>query len=185
MSLDELRTRVEEAERILRVACQIASHDLRDPSSAERAKDRIASLCNDVNELLPGLARSAASAEEADAMVEEQLRAEQPMETTVQGADEEEGEDGGEETEWDVDYDKLRAAIHDVELMSKFPEGERDKFRAMALQLLDAHDRHQLYSRVSDGFQRLEETTRAGAEEARKQLAIALTMESLKKKRLD
>jgi len=50
----------------------------------------------------------------------------------------------------------------------------------MAEQLIEAHDRAELYARVTAGFEQLEQTTRDGAEEVRKQLAVALTFEDLK-----
>ena len=87
--------------------------------------------------------------------------------------------DEDDDDEWDVDYAKLRAAIDDPVLMEKIPEPERARFKEMAEQLLEAHERQELYARVTAGFEELERTTRAGAEEVGRQLAVALTFEEL------
>ncbi len=183
MSILELRSRVEEAERILRLARQLAQNELRDPASCERAKDRIAALCADVNALFPGL---------GDVTAETPRAAEEPQrdeagEQEQDAEEEEEGEEeGGEddEDEWDVDYEKLRASLGNPVLMSQFPDGGA-QFKELAEKLLEAHDRHALYARISDGFAELEAVTRQGAEQVRQQLAVALTLEELKNKRLD
>ncbi len=169
LSIPELRSRVEEAERILRLARQLAQNELRDPASCERAKDRIAALCQDVNALFPGLGE--VTAEVA------QLEVEPPQDEPGEGEDEE---------EWDVDYEneKLRASLANPALMSQFPDGGV-QFRELAEKLLEAHDRHALYARISDGFAELEAVTRQGAEQVRQQLAVALTLQELKSKRLD
>jgi len=173
MSILELRSRVEEAERILRLARQLAQSDLRDPASCERAKDRIAALCQDVNALFPGLGDVTAEVAPAEA----------EPEPAAEAAGEGEDEDDDEE-EWDVDYEKLRASLGNPALMSQFPDGGA-QFRELAEKLLEAHDRHALYARISDGFAELEAVTRQGAEQVRQQLAVALTLEELKNKRLD
>ena len=195
MSIEELRARVEEAEKILRVARQLAQDELRDPASSERAKDRIASLCSDVNALFPGLGEPRGEAlapvpDAAEAENEETEEAEGQDEVEPGGEeDAEEEEDEGEEAdedpeqEWDVDYEKLRAALQNPDLMGRFPEGQRAEFRAMAEQLLDAHDRQELFARVTEGFAALEETTRAGAEKVRAQLELVLTLEELRSKK--
>jgi hypothetical protein len=171
LTLDELRQRVEEAEKLLRVARQLASDELRDPEQSTRAKDRIASLCKEVNALFPPApelvpvpdATLAANDDEPDTEVDED-------------------DDDDDDDDWDVDYVKLRAAIHDPALMGRIPEAERDRFKQMAEQLLEAHERQELYARVTAGFEELERTTRAGAEEVGRQLAVALTFEELGKK---
>jgi len=193
MSIEELRARVEEAEKILRVARQLAQDELRDPESSERAKDRIASLCSDVNALFPGLGEPAIETPDAAAetveLEHEDVDADGDVDGDVDGdEDEDEDEDGGDEDDadaWDVDYDKLRAALGNPELMGRFPEPQRAEFRAMAEKLLDAHDREELFARVTEGFAQLEETTRAGAEKVRAQLAFALTLEELRSKKRD
>jgi hypothetical protein len=187
MSIEELRARVEEAEKILRVARQLAQDELRDPESSERAKDRIASLCSDVNALFPGLGEPAIETPDAAAETVELEHEDVDADGDVDG-DEDEDEDGGDEDDadaWDVDYDKLRAALGNPELMGRFPEPQRAEFRAMAEKLLDAHDREELFARVTEGFAQLEETTRAGAEKVRAQLAFALTLEELRSKKRD
>jgi hypothetical protein len=171
MSIEELRSRVEEAEKILRVARQLAQDELRDPESSERAKDRIASLCSDVNALFPGLGEPAASTPDVTAEPAAADDAQDADEAEDAGEGDALDEDESEAGEWDVDYDKLRAALRNPELMGRFPEGQRDEFRAMAEKLLDAHDR--------------EETTRAGAEKVRAQLAFALTLEELRSRKRD
>ena len=182
LTLDELRERVEEAEKLLRVARQLASDELRDPEHSTRAKNRIASLCKEVNALfplppepLPVLdATLDAADEEPDTEVDEDDDA--PEQTAANDTDEDD-DDG-----WDVDFVKLRAAIHDPALMQKIPEAERGRFKEMAEQLLEAHERQELYARVTAGFEELERTTREGAEEVGRQLAMALTFEALGKK---
>lgn len=155
LTLDELRRRVEEAEKLLRVARQLAADELRDPQQSTRAKDRIASLCKEVNALFPP----------------------PPPDPELAEACDEDDDDG-----WSVDYAKLRAAVHDPELMGQIPEAARAEFRQMAEQLLEAHERQELYARVTAGFDQLERTTREGAEEVGRQLAMALTFEELGKK---
>jgi hypothetical protein len=173
MSILELRARVEEAERILRLARQLAQNELRDPASCERAKDRIAALCQDVNALFPGL---------GDAGVDAVILSEAKDPTAAAGS--EEGQGDADEEEWDVDYEKLRASLGNPVLMSQFPDGGA-QFRELAEKLLEAHDRHALYARISDGFAELEAVTRHGAEQLQHQLAVALTLQELKNKRLD
>jgi hypothetical protein len=184
MSIEELRACVEEAEKILRVARQLAQDELRDPESSERAKDRIASLCSDVNALFPGLGEPAAERPDAPETVElEDEDADEDQDEEGDGDGDGDGEDDAEA--WDVDYEKLRAALGNPELMGRFPEAQRAEFKAMAEQLLDAHDREELFARVTEGFAQLEETTRAGAEKVRAQLAFALTLEELRSRKRD
>lgn len=188
MSIDELRGRVEEAEKLLRVARQLAQDELRDPQKSERAKDRIASLCSEVNALFPGLGTEPPpeTAEPAAAEADAEDDADDEDDTLEGAADDADGSDGDdadeEDEEWTIDYEKLRRAIRDPGLMGRFPEAERAQFRTMAEKLLDAHDRQELYARVSAGFAELEETTRAGAEEAGRQLGFILTLENLRTK---
>lgn len=180
LSIEELRARVEEAEKLLRVARQLAQDELRDPESSGRAKDRIAALCSEVNALFPGLGEPPADGEEPDveAGAEADVAAHDGEPDTLVDEDEDGDEDDAQE--WDIDYAKLRAAIQNAELMNKFSEPERSQFKAMAEKLIEAHDRQELYARVTAGFEQLEQTTRDGAEEVRKQLALALTFEELK-----
>ena len=186
MSLEELRSRVEEAEKILRVARRLAQDELRDPASSERAKHRIASLCNDVSALFPGLGEPLAQMPDAaPAGAEAGKDSTADLEADEAADDDAEEDEEGEEDEWDVDYDKLRAALGNPELMGRFPEGERAEFKAMAEQLLEAHDRHLLLARITEGFAQLEETTREGAEKVRRQLEFALTLEELRSKTRD
>lgn len=169
LTLDELRRRVEEAEKLLRVARQLAADELRDPEQSTRAKDRIASLCKEVNSLFP------APPPDAELSVEAAL-------DDVAGEPDTELDEDDDEEEWEVDYGKLRSAIHNPVLMDHIPEAERAKFKEMAEQLLEAHERQELYARVTAGFEELERTTREGAEEVGRQLAMALTFEELGKK---
>jgi len=182
LTLDQLRERVQEAEKLLRVARQLATDELRDPRQSTRAKDRIASLCKEVNSLFPPPAEPLppldttldAPDEEPDNDVDEDDDADVAAEADAEDEDDDDG--------WDVDYSKLRRAIHDPSLMDKIPEEERARFKEMAEQLLEAHERQELYARVTAGFEELERTTRAGAEEVGRQLAMALTFEELGKK---
>jgi hypothetical protein len=164
LTLDELRQRVHEAEKLLRVARQLAADELRDPEQSTRAKDRIASLCKEVNALFPPPPAS--------------------PEIVGEDEDDEPGEEEGDD-DWEVDYGKLRAAIDDGALMDRIPEAERATFRQLAEQLLEAHARQELYARVTAGFEELERTTRRGADEVGRQLAMSLTFEELGKKYKD
>jgi hypothetical protein len=196
MSIEELRSRVEEAERILRVARQLAQDELRHPESCERAKDRIASLCNDVNALFPGMIKEVPEDAEAPALDDAPEREPQALEASERDDDEDDEDGAGEESDdeaegegdsledWDVDYDKLRASLQNPALMGQFPDGGA-QFKELAEKLLDSHDRHALYCRITEGFQQLEQITREGADQVRHQLAVALTLEELKSKRLD
>jgi hypothetical protein len=175
LTLDELRERVEEAEKLLRVARQLASDELRDPKQSTRAKDRIASLCKEVNSLFPPPAQPLPP---IDATLDDEADEDDDADDTAEA----DAQDEDDDDEWDVDYAKLRRAIHDPSLMDKIPEAERIRFKEMAEQLLEAHERQELYARVTAGFEELERTTRAGAEEVGRQLAMALTFEELGKK---
>ncbi|HEX8793509.1 MAG TPA: hypothetical protein VF765_21350 [Polyangiaceae bacterium] len=175
LTLDELRSRVEEAEKLLRVARQLAADELRDPEHSTRAKDRIASLCKEVNSLFP--APPPDPELEAEAALDDVAG---DPDTDVDEDDAAEDEDDDEE--WEVDYAKLRSAIHNPVLMDHIPEAERAKFKEMAEQLLEAHERQELYARVTAGFEELERTTREGADEVGRHLAMALTFEELGKK---
>lgn len=163
LPLEELRRRVQEAEKLLRVAKQLARDELRDPKSSERAKERIAALCHEVSALFPGVAAPTPGAAEND-----------------EDASDPELEDAEEPEEYEVDYEKLRSAIENPLLMGGLPESDRAQFKALALQLLDAHDRQELFGRVTAAFQELEQTTRAGEEEVRRLLALTLTFEGLR-----
>jgi hypothetical protein len=197
MPLDELRARVVEAEKLLRVARRLAQDELRNPAKSEHAKNRIASLCAEVSSLFPGLGVVDRCNEDFDIDDEDEDADDAGSEGVelsedadeVHGdddvADEDEDDSDAEdedEDEWTIDYEKLRVAIQDPTLMGHFPEGERAQFKAMAEELLDAHDRQELYARVSAGFAELEETTRAGAEEIGRHLALVLTLEELRAK---
>lgn len=66
MPIEELRARVAEAEKLLRLAKQLAQYELLDPAKTEHAKDRIASICNEVHALFPGSAPSHSSSADQD-----------------------------------------------------------------------------------------------------------------------
>jgi hypothetical protein len=83
--------------------------------------------------------------------------------------------DEEEEEEWEIDCEKLRAALADDALMAQVPEAERPRFRAMAERLLEVHERGELYARILTGFEELAEVTRVGAEAVQRQLAAMLT----------
>ncbi len=163
MPLVELRARVEEAEKLLRVAKQLARDQLADPQQSSRARDRIGSIVSEVQGLFPGLGES----DEAEVGFESD-----PGEDADAESNSEEEE---EEEEWELDCDKLRAALANDALMSQIPETERPRFRAMAEQLLEVHERGELYARILMGFEELAEVTRVGAETVQRQLATMLT----------
>ena len=175
MTLDELRQRVEEAEKLLRVARQLARDELSDPAHAEHARGRIASLLRDVQELFPGLGDEVHAADAQEAEESDEGSGEEGEEETEES--DAEKEDDGEE--WEVDYDKLRAALANDSLMEQVPEADRPLFRAMAERLLESHERGELYARVLAGFEELAQTTRAGAQMVQRQLSAVLTFEHL------
>src|SRR5580693_9342354 len=86
MSIDELRGRVEEAEKLLRVARQLAQDELCDPEHSEHAKNRIASLCSEVSELFPGMGQLGAQVASEDAPAPEGTPADETADETA-GAD--------------------------------------------------------------------------------------------------
>jgi hypothetical protein len=92
--------------------------------------------------------------------------------------DEDEPED--EEDEWDLDHDKLAAALDNEELMEKIPEVDREWFRRMARRSIEAKERVELCERVRLAFDELAQAMKAGLDETSRQLSVALTFEQLK-----
>jgi hypothetical protein len=179
MPLSELRARVEEAEKLLRVAKQLARDELADPEQSTRARDRIGSIVTEVQGMFPGLgepdpaddtAGDAAWAygEPSDDSAEDEAAC---SETT----DDEDADAVDDDEEWELDCDKLRSALANDAIMAQIPESERPRFRAMAERLLEVHERGELYSRILTGFEELAEVTRVGAEAVQRQLAAMLT----------
>jgi hypothetical protein len=170
MPLGELRARVEEAEKLLMVAKQLARDELSDPHHSTRARDRIGSIVSEVQSMFPGLGEP----ESMEVTLEEVAEVEGELDDS--GADlgpDSAGDD--EDEEWEIDCDKLRAALSDEALMAQVPESERPRFRAMAERLLEVHERGELYARILTGFEELAEVTRVGAEAVQRQLAAMLT----------
>lgn len=177
MALDELQRRVDEAERLLRTARQLAEHDLADPQQCERAGRRISSLIAEAQGLFPGFGGQ--DDEETDEAAASELdEPENEVEDEDDGSGEAE-EDPEDDEEWDVDVDKLAAAIQNETLMAQIPEAHRSEFKAMAERVIDAYRRQALYERVAAAFEELDETTRHGAEHARQLLATMLTWQEL------
>ncbi len=164
MPLGELRARVDEAEKLLHVAKQLARDELSDPAQSTRARDRIGSIVTEVQRMFPGLGEP----EEAAACGLQELPADE-------AGDEDDEDDEDDEEECEVDCDKLRAALDDEGLIAQIPESERPRFRAMAERLLEVHERGELYARILSGFEELAEVTRIGAEAVQRQLAAMLT----------
>ena len=188
MPLRELRARVEEAEKLLRVAKQLARDELSDPAQSTRARDRIGSIVSEVQGMFPGLGEPdepAAFGLEGSGLpndvgadvgaVADESERERHDEDDEQGEEGEEEDEEEEEEEWEVDCDKLRAALRDDALMAQIPASERPRFRAMAERLLEVEERGELYARILSGFEELAEVTRAGAEAVQRQLAVMLT----------
>ena len=152
LSNDEIRSRVREAEALLRVATQHARDAREDPSKSPHARARIQAICREVEELFPGIHEPATPDPEVQAAME-QLRIATP--------EEEEGAEAGAGAaapEWDVDYAKLGAAIENEELMSQFPEPARSAFKRAARFLVDSHERQELFARVVDAFEKLSDS---------------------------
>jgi len=102
-------------------------------------------------------------------------------------AAEESGDEGDEprdedtqEEEWELDHQKLAAAIENEQLMSKIPEVDRAWFKQMARRSIEAQERVELCDRVRVAFDELSKTMREGLDETSRQLSVALTFEQLK-----
>lgn len=173
MPLSELRARVAEAEKLLRVAKQLARDELSDPQQSTRARDRIGSIVSEVQGMFPGLGEP-----DVEGIVLEEVGEDEADSDSDSDADADSDSDAdadSDEEEWELDCEKLRAALDNEVLMAQIPEAERPRFRAMAERLLEVHERGELYARILAGFEELAEVTRAGAEAVQRQLAAMLT----------
>ena len=170
MPLSELRARVEEAEKLLRVAKQLARDELSDPQQSTRARDRIGSIVNEVQGMFPGLGEPDVEAAVMEEVGEDEADADSDPDTNADS-----DSDSDSDEEWELDCEKLRAALDNEVLMAQIPESERPRFRAMAERLLEVHERGELYTRILAGFEELAEVTRVGAEAVQRQLAAMLT----------
>jgi hypothetical protein len=180
MPLGELRSRVEEAEKLLRVAKQLARDELSDPAQSSRVRERIGSIVSEVQGMFPGLGEPDATVEvvleEADADTDSDTDSDSDADSDSDSdSDPDSDPDSDDDEEWEVDCEKLRAALDNDNLMAQIPESERPRFRAMAERLLEVHERGELYSRILSGFEELAEVTRLGAEAVQRQLAAMLT----------
>jgi hypothetical protein len=176
MPLGELRARVEEAEKLLMVAKQLARDELSDPRSSTRARDRIGSIVSEVQSMFPGLGEPESLEISFETAAEDESEDEdQDEDTDEDGTEADSDSDTDDEEEWEIDCEKLRAALADDALMAQVPEAERPRFRAMAERLLEVHERGELYARILTGFEELAEVTRVGAEAVQRQLAAMLT----------
>jgi hypothetical protein len=189
VSIEDLRGRVREAESLLGVARGLASDELHDPLRCERARDRIVSILREIDALFPGL-NDPPPAIDPTEFVAPSMRERSFRET---GLDDERSEASGEasqeevedeakdeEEEWDLDHEKLAAALDNAKLMEKIPEVDRDWFRRMALRSLEARERVLLCERVRLAFDELARAMKAGLDETSRQLSVALTFEQLK-----
>jgi hypothetical protein len=170
MPLSELRIRVEEAEKLLGVAKQLARDELSDPQHSTRARDRIGSIVNEVQGMFPGLGEP-----ESMEMTLEEVAGDLDDSGPLPADADADSDSDADEEEWEIDCEKLRAALDDEALMAQVPESERSRFRAMAERLLEVHERGELYARILTGFEELAEVTRVGAEAVQRQLAAMLT----------
>jgi hypothetical protein len=172
MPLSELRARVEEAEKLLRVAKQLARDELSDPQQSTRARDRIGSIVNEVQGMFPGLGEPDVEAAAMEEVGEDEADSEADADSDP---DPDSDSESDSDEEWELDCEKLRAALDNEVLMAQIPESERPRFRAMAERLLEVHERGELYTRILAGFEELAEVTRVGAEAVQRQLAAMLT----------
>ncbi len=194
MPIDELKRRAREAESLFRVARELARDALQDPQQSERAKDRICAIVREIEELFPGMSELGADVDASELVapsmrreggeVEGEGKQEDPQdqegeEEEEEAEDDEDGVDEEDDEEWDVDPVKLSAAIQNDELMAKIPEVDRAWFKAMAQRVLDARERMGIISRVRAGFEELTQVSQRGLDQVRKQLGVALTLESL------
>ena len=84
------------------------------------------------------------------------------------------------EEEWELDHEKLAAALANEHLMAKIPEVDREWFRQMARRSIEAQERVELCERVRIAFDELAYAMKVGLEETSRQLSLALTFEQLK-----
>ncbi len=198
VSIEDLRDRVREAESLLGVARGLALDELHDPQRCERARDRIVTILREIDALFPGL-NDPPPALDPSEFVAPSMRESSPVEADPDGeladdgraapeedgnpdqdeADEEEEEEE-EKEEWDLDHEKLAAALEDHELMQKIPEVDRDWFRRMARRSIEAKERFELCERVRLAFDDLAKAMKAGLDETSRQLAVTMTFEQLK-----
>jgi hypothetical protein len=194
LSLDELRRRVREAEASLRVAQQYAREARENPEEAEHASARIQAICQEVQELFPGLSEPVVPdprAQELSAALGAAIHGGEESNGDGNGDDGNGEESNGEESngeesedskdndeEWDIDYDKLAAAIENPELMARFPEPDRATFRNAALYLIEAHERQELFAHVIRALEQVSVLAQENMEETRRKLALTLTIEA-------
>jgi hypothetical protein len=201
--LHELRRRVREAEASLRVAQQYARDAHEDPAQAEHASRRIQAICREVEELFPGMHEPFAPDPEVQDIIASLHAATPPAPSgaghdpgpaaVVEGTDDkgeraepEDGEDSEEDAttdEWDIDYAKLAVAVENEELMSRFPEPARTTFKRAAKYLIEANERRELFSRVVRGLEEVSSLAQRNADETRRKLELALTLERLASQR--
>jgi 2-oxoglutarate dehydrogenase complex dehydrogenase (E1) component-like enzyme len=87
-----------------------------------------------------------------------------------------------EEEEWELDPNKLAAALENEQLMSKIPEVDREWFTRLARRSIEAQERFELCDRVRRAFDELSQAMKEGLHQTSHQLAVALTFEQLKSK---
>jgi hypothetical protein len=109
-------------------------------------------------------------------------------EATDDAGEETEGDEesdalGREADEWDIDYSKLALAVENETLMSRFPEPARTTFKRAAKYLIEANERRELFSRVVRGLEVVSSLAQRNADETRRKLELALTLERLASKR--
>jgi hypothetical protein len=192
--LEDLRRRVREAEALLGVARGLAREELHDPSSCERARDRIISILREIDTLFPGLSDPPAPIDPQELIapsmrdrIAEPVEASREVEASPASPVFSEGEEAdpgvAEEEEWELDHRKLAAAIANEQLMSKIPEADREWFKQMARRSIEAQERVELCERVRAAFDELSQVMREGLDQTSRQLSVALTFEQLKAKK--
>lgn len=188
--LEDLRRRVREAEALLGVARGLAREELHDPSSCERARDRIISILREIDTLFPGLSDPPAPIDPRELIapsmrdrIAEPAEASTEVEASPVSDDEEPEPEAADEEGWELDHRKLAAAIDDDQLMSKIPEADREWFKQMARRSIEAQERVELCERVRAAFDELSRTMREGLDQTSRQLSVALTFEQLKAKK--
>jgi hypothetical protein len=206
MSVEELSSRVVEVEQLAALGCRLAREALANPDQTARTQDRLQSILKEVGELIAGLqlvgapvdptefvAPSVANAPDDEPENEGPEDDEESDEASDEdGEGESEVEDEGSSEEevdaWELDPEKLEAAIQNEALMAQIPEADREWFKGLARRVIESHARAMFATRVREALGELYETIEHCQEENSKKLGVALTFEHLrlaKARRLD
>lgn len=205
ISLEELAPRVREVERLAALGCRLARDAALHPEQTAHTHARIQSILEEVGTLVPGFgadlpvnpaqfippsaaARAAAAPpEEAAPQAEEESDEDSEGEVDPSAVDEEDDDEGDEdeeaeeeEPEWELDPEKLAAALSNEALMAQIPEVDREWFKELARRAIDSHARAVFATRVKDALSELHAAVERCHEETSRKLGLALTFEQLR-----